>query len=117
MHILILLLLSLSASARTITPVSGDYVYQTSPEYKAVLAQVKSFGEFTQMVKEQQSRPMSQGERMVEAAKARNRAILAKQYEAEKKKTIQPIDTRMVNEQWKAEVASTHENWKREVES
>ncbi len=74
----------ISASfGEVLRPVLHEYQYQEALEFKAILATLKPYGEFSR----EEAVPvktMSRGEQMVEEAKARNRAILAQQKTEEK---------------------------------
>lgn len=112
------LLISSVSFASTIEVVRGDYKFQEMPEYKAILAQLKSFGEFsskeTPVVETKPTqKPMSRGEQMVEEAKARNRAILA-QRNAEEKKAQESDEGMTELEKWKREEKKTLNEWKKE---
>jgi C1A family cysteine protease len=101
--------------AATIEPVKSDYKYQDAPEYQAILANLKTFGEFAQkeapaVETKPTEKPMTRGQQAVEEAKARNRAILA---ERNKQVTeTNPNETDL--QKWKREEKETLNAWKKE---
>lgn len=116
-----------SVMAAPLSPVKWAYDYQSHPEYQAILAVLKTYGDFTQKEKTPEPeppRPMSRGQQMVEEAKARNRAILA-QRNAEDKKSqddssgLTEMD-RLKQEHkktlaaWRQEIKDTRAQWKKE---
>ncbi|MGE3610163.1 MAG: C1 family peptidase [Bacteriovoracaceae bacterium] len=118
-----------SAFASTLIPVANDYRYQDFPEYQVILATLKSYGDFTLKEKEQilpAKKELSRGEKMVEEAKAKNRAILAQMRNDEKAKeeslsNLSEMDRlKKENEQtlnsWKKEVIETRKMWQKEQE-
>lgn len=106
--------------ASTLEPVKSDYKYQDAPEYQAILANLKTFGEFS--AKEEpgfkptpEQKKMSRGEQMVAEIKARNRALLAERNRLEKEKAQNSADSNQTElEKWKAEEKKTLESWKKE---
>lgn len=106
--------ISLSFAA-TIEPVKSEYKFQDAPEYQAILANLKTFGEFTQkeapvVETKPTEKPMTRGQQAVEEAKARNRAILA-----ERNKQVtesNPNETDL--QKWKREEKETLNAWKKE---
>ena len=71
-----------SALAESIEAVPADYNFKNAPEYQAILVVLKTHGDFKEkliMDKIPVVKAKSQGEIMVEEAKAQNRAILAAQ--------------------------------------
>lgn len=115
MKILIFLLLSCSAFAAELSPVSTAYDYQNAPEFKAILSHLKSLGDFTQVEKTEVKKTLSRGEQMVEEAKARNRAKLKEMYEADKKKSDEHESLSQL-EKWKKEERNTLNQWKKETQ-
>lgn len=111
---LLICLLSFSAHATTLTSVEAPYAFQDAPEYQAILAVLKSKGEFTaktvQKVTPPAPKELSRGERMVEEAKARNRAQLAAM---KKEETSAPKEEGLAA--WKKEVKATQDGWKKEI--
>ena len=85
-----LILLPSLCFAQNFKPVSTDYRYQDAPEYQAILGQLKLQGDFSDKSKPGPVVPvdkkMSRGEQVVAEAKARNKAFIAAQTEAEKAK-------------------------------
>lgn len=114
MKILILLFISSSLSAATLTIQKSPYSTESLEEMKAIMAQLKPYGKFSEKKIEVDvpvEKTMSRGQQMVEEAKARNRAILAKR-NAQEKKAQEPQGSML--EQWKAEEKSTLEEWKKQ---
>lgn len=114
---LILSLLITPVIAATYVPVSGDYKFQDAPEYQAILAQIKTKGEFASKELKTPTptvKPMTRGEQVVAEAKARNREIIA----AQNKAAAQAPATTDINADWekiKAEDKKTRDGWKQEV--
>ncbi len=106
--------ISLSFAA-TIEPVKSDYKYQDAPEYQAILANLKIFGEFAQkeapvVETKPTEKPMTRGQQAVEEAKARNRAILA-----ERNKQVAETNSNETDlQKWKREEKETLNAWKKE---
>ncbi len=119
----ILLLVTLSqAWAAEYSPQAIERDYESAPEYKAIMAQLAPYGDFSDKnmpVKAEdvvKPKPMGRGEQMVEEAKARNRAILAQNAKDAKA----AADTTAANPQddmqkLRAENKKTLESWKKEV--
>lgn len=111
------LLVSMSATAASLSPLQEKYDYQSAPEFQAILTQLKSHGEFE--VKSAPDAPvtvkkkLSRGEQMVEEAKARNRAIIAQRTAEEKSKTEATSNVSEL-EKWKLEEKKTLNEWKKE---
>lgn len=103
--IILAALIALPSFAGTLEPVQSSYSYQESPEYKGILATLKSYGEFDA------PKALSRGEQLVEEAKARNRARLKEMYLKEKSLSE---DKRSELEKWKDEEKETLNSWKRE---
>ena len=83
LQVIFLLSISMFSFAGTHQVVSAPYKYQDAPEFQAIMANLKTFGEFEskeipEKVKTVE-KTMSRGQQMVEEAKAKNRAILAEQ--------------------------------------
>lgn len=93
--------------------VTAPYKFNEAPEYQAILATLKTYGEFKKVSPPEPEKPrvLSRGEQMVEEAKARNRAKLAEMYKAEKDKGV---DTRGELQKWKEEEKKNLESWKKE---
>lgn len=109
-------LLTLNATAATLTAINSPYHYQDAPEYQAIMAQLKTFGEFAPKAPvvtkaEPSVKPMSRGQQAVEEAKARNRAILAEQNKLEKQNKDENLSQL---EKWKKEERDTLQSWKKE---
>lgn len=116
-----ILLLSLSAFsfAGTLEVVSGPYKYQDAPEFQAIMANLKTFGEFSikgePVEVKVEEKPMSRGAQMVEEAKAKNRAILAERNKQDKAKAESESSSTMSElDKWKAEEKKTLNEWKKE---
>jgi hypothetical protein len=124
-----------NVDAASITVVREKYVVDEIAEFKSIMETLKPYGGFAAkdlpLEKPQTPVPvkdkeMTQGQRMVEEAKARNRAILAGMKEDDKKimdqKDSGSIDemkrlreeTKRVHEGWKKEIRETRAQWKRE---
>lgn len=118
MNILLLGLLALPVFASEYQPKSSAYDFASAPEYQVILSNLKSFGEFESKaepaVEPEKPKTMSKGEMAVEAAKARNRAILADMAKNEK---AQADDNRSQLEKWKAEERNTLNQWKKDTEA
>lgn len=100
--------------ANNYSPISEKYDFAKSPEYTAIMANLKTYGEFSSnrpAPAPDYPREMSRGERAVEEAKARNRAILAEKYKEDAARVEKKDDL----ESWKKEVMATQEAWKKEV--
>lgn len=120
MKTLLLALISLSAMAGELQPVTSTYKFQDAPEYQAIFAQLKTYGEFasketdTPAVEPEKPKTLSRGEQMVEEAKARNRAILAEKNKQEKSQA--DTNSQMTElEKWKKEERDTLNKWKKET--
>lgn len=114
-----LALLATPAIAATYSPVLGSYNFEAAPEYQAILAQIKTKGEFAAKTTPDQTPPtpkaMTRGEQVVAEAKARNREIIAAQNKAAKEATDK-VGT--VTDEWekiKLEDKKTREGWKKQV--
>jgi membrane protein involved in colicin uptake len=115
-------LFSTSLWAGSFGIVKGSYQFQSHSEYQTILNQIKNFPESTVPNIPQ----MSRGQQMVEAAKAKNRAILAQRNQNEEKKVQESKDMSDLDflkkedkknrESWKKEVQSQLKEWKREQE-
>lgn len=106
-----------SALAGELQVVSSEYKYQDAPEYQAIMAQLKPYGEFTSkevpVQDSEKPKVLSRGELMVEEAKAKNRARLAEMYKNEKAKS-ENTDNMTELEKWKKEERETLNQWKKE---
>ena len=112
LKLLIPLALSFPSFAATLQVVKAEYKYQDSPEFLAIMSQLKTFGEFDQKESIVEKK-MSRGEQMVEEAKARNRAILAERNKQDKASADN--DSSMSElDKWKAEEKKTLNEWKKE---
>jgi hypothetical protein len=115
-------LFSTSLWAGSFGIVKGSYQFKSHSEYQAILNQLKTFPESTVSNIPQ----MSRGQQMVEAAKAKNRAILAQRNQNEEKKVQESKampdldflkkEDKKIRESWKKEVQSQLKEWKREQE-
>jgi C1A family cysteine protease len=103
-----------SAFASTYEAVSTYYDFQSAPEYQAILAQLKSYGEYEAKDAPpiEKLKTLSRGEQMVEEAKARNRALLAERDKAEKAQKSDDSITEL--DKWKLEERQTLKSWKKE---
>jgi C1A family cysteine protease len=103
-----------SSFASTYEAVSTSYDFQSAPEYQAILAQLKSYGEFEakDVPPIEKLKTLSRGEQMVEEAKARNRALLAERDKAEKNQKSDDSMTEV--DKWKLEERQTLKSWKKE---
>ncbi len=129
------LIFSLSASATSLKVVSEKYDGSELPEFQSIMETLKPYGAFAVKTTDPEplkkdilvkDKEMSQGQRMVEEAKARNRAILAGMKEDDKKIMDQKAtgdmdemknlreETKRVHEGWKKEILETRAQWKRE---
>lgn len=115
------LFVSVSSSASTLGPATSPYQFQESIEFQAIMAELKTFGEFetkdssvTEVPVEKKT--MSKGEQMVEEAKARNRAKLAEMNKVAREKSISSVGMTDL-EKWKAEEKKTLKEWKEESKS
>ena len=93
-----------SALAESIEAVPADYNFKNAPEYQAILVVLKTHGDFKEKLTLEKIpvvKAKSQGEIMVEEAKAQNRAILA----AQKAQTSKP----------RAEILSGPVTWKEDM--
>ena len=127
---LLFFLLSLPAFGTTYSVVNQRSDFESAPEYKAIMEQLKPYGEFAKKtetpVEPTKPKEMSQGQRMVEEAKARNRAMIAQMRDEEKKMMDQKsesgmsemdrlkLETQKVQQGWKQEVKDSLAQWKRE---
>jgi hypothetical protein len=108
-------LAALPAGAAVWGPVSTSYKFDQAPEYQAILAHLKTHGEFAAKTAPEPAAPktLSRGEQLVEEAKALNRARLA-ELAAEEKRDAGDR-SRSTLDQWKKEVRSTQDQWKKET--
>lgn len=115
-----LLLVSASAFGATLVPTSSPYQYEESIEFKAIMAELKTYGEYKAKagpsVEPETPKTMSRGEQMVEEAKARNRAKLAEMNKAEKAKA-DSTENMSELDKWKTEEKKTLQEWKKESKS
>lgn len=115
-NLILLGLAVLPAIAANFEPKTSTYNYASAPEFQAILANLKSFGEFEvkaePKLEPEKPKTMSKGEQAIEEAKARNRAKLAEMYKNDK---AQSEDNRSQLEKWKAEEKSTLNQWKKET--
>ena len=107
------ILISLSATAETLTIKSTEYKYQERLEFKGILEALKPFGELPVKGAVTPEKTLSKGEQAIEDAKARNRAILAEQNKTQK---AQPETKSELSdlEKWKKEEKETLAAWKKE---
>lgn len=121
------LLLISSSFASEYVPRSSASSFESAPEYQAILSELKTYGDFAAKVDAPAPiKTLSKGEQAVEEAKARNRAELARMYEAEKASA--PVtekgndlaawkkQERETLAQWKKETQELLDQWKREQE-
>lgn len=114
LKIIFILGLLAPAFATTYSPVAEKYDVSKLPEYEAIMGQLKSYGDFSSKTPPPPAdypREMSRGERAVEEAKARNRAILAEKNKQEAAQGEKKDDL----DSWKKEEKATREAWKKEV--
>lgn len=117
------------ASAGSFEVVNEPYKFEQFPEYEALLSELKSHGDFEEKVisenKRDEPRKMSRGEQMVEEAKARNRALIAKQNAADKKSIDDnqssdldrlKLEDQKIRNGWKKQVMEQRKLWQREQE-
>jgi C1A family cysteine protease len=128
-----MILLSSASFAATYTPVHEKSNFEDTAEFKAIMEQLKPYGTFVSkaapsvdVVKPDLPQEMGKGQRAVEEAKARNRAILAGMKTEDKKINEQitdnnlsemdrlKLETKKVQEGWKKEIAETRAQWKHE---
>lgn len=128
MKILFFTFLSMTtAIASTFSVVQENYNFSEIPEYKVILATLKSHGDFSLKEKDvppEKPREMSRGEKMVEEAKAKNRAILADMRKNEKAREEKlnslsemdrlKLETKETLNSWKKEVLETRKQWQKE---
>lgn len=105
---LFLLFSFISAYAEILTP-STNTDLTTASEFKILFEQVKSLGEYKK--EEVQPKVLSRGEQLIEEAKAKNRALIAKKIADEKKQ-----DKLEGIEALKASVDKAHEEWNLEIQ-
>lgn len=115
---ILLSVFAMSAQAASLSPVTTPYKFEEAPEYQAILAHLKTYGEFAQKTPQTKPeettpapKPMSRGQQAVEEAKAKNRAILA---ERNKKDKEAPATDMTELEKWKKEEKDTLNSWKKE---
>lgn len=116
---MMVLVLSLPAQSAVYQTVSQDSDFRSAPEYQALLGQLKLKGGFDQKgsaptVKTEPTQ-ISRGQKLVEEAKARNRAAIAKK-RAEDKERDEKTSKLSTLDQWKNEVKETHQQWRKEIE-
>lgn len=105
--------------AGTLEVVSGPYKYQDSVEFQAMMANLKTFGEFSAKEVPEEikptEKPMSRGQQMVEEAKAKNRALIAERNKQDQAKAEAESSSSMSElDKWKAEEKKTLNEWKKE---
>ena len=99
--------------------VQDSYSYKDTPEFKAILAALAPYGEFSVKTKLENPTPspektLSKGEMAVEAAKAKNRALIAAQ---RKEESVQvEKDDSSTLQKWKREEKETLNRWKKETQ-
>ena len=116
--ILLLLILSTSSLAAVYDIKPGVDNFQASPEYQAILGQLKLHGGFSQKGTElnpPEPKAMTRGQMMVEEAKKKNREALAQKRQADKARE-QDRSQQSTLDQWKTEVKDTHNQWRKEIE-
>jgi C1A family cysteine protease len=113
----LLLTVSLTLNAGTLSVVSDKYAFEEAPEYKAIMAQLAPYGEFSTKSEEVITPPvpktLSKGEQAVEEAKARNRAILAEQNKVKENAPASELEEGPAK--WRAETKKVQEGWKKEI--
>lgn len=119
LQFIFLLFITSLSFAGTHEVVSAPYKYQDAPEFQAIMANLKTFGEFESKEIPEEVKPvektMSRGQQMVEEAKAKNRAILAEQNKQDKAKADTESSSTMSElDKWKAEEKKTLNEWKKE---
>lgn len=122
MKTLLFLLLPSISLASTLRVKSSPYEPHQFPEYTVIETLIKSYGDFSPKEKEKEApdtKPMSQGHRLIEEAKARNRAILAQQKNGETPATEDgpkawAKETKRVQDSWKKEIADQRMIWQKE---
>lgn len=118
--LLLLCLLISNTFAASYIPQSGPKDYAEAPEFKAMMAQLAPYGDFSdKSISEKpldvvSPKKMSRGEQMVEEAKARNRAILAEQNKADKQMKELPSDLSDMDKLKRAN-QKTLDGWKKQV--
>lgn len=117
--ILFPLLITSLSYAGTLQVVSSPYNYQEAIEFQALMANLKTYGEFSAKDIPQDVKPvektMSRGQQMVEEAKAKNRAILAEKNRQDKAQAESDSSSTMTDlQKWKAEEKKNLDAWKKE---
>lgn len=115
------LLFSLPSFAQVLHPVPATYDYSSQNEYQVIAklidpkatleVSVDKKGE-SQVIEEKPK--LSQGQRLVEEAKARNRALIAEQNKTIATKAESSSSKSQI-EQWREETKQVQEGWKKEI--
>jgi hypothetical protein len=88
-------------------------VFDSAPEYKAIMAELKPYGDFAvKKVVIPEDKSMSKGAQMVEEAKARNRELLAQRNKTEKETKKDELSGPAL---WKEETKKAYEGWRQEI--
>lgn len=116
---LVPLLISTFSFAGTLEVVSAPYKYQDAAEFQAMIANLKTFGEFsskeTSVTDKPVEKTMSRGQQMVEEAKAKNRALIAERNKQDQAKADSESSSTMSElDKWKTEEKRTLQQWKKE---
>ncbi len=118
LSLLLSLFISLSFAAN-LEVLSAPYKYQDASEFQAIMANLKTFGEFS--IKEvpvevaPAEKPMSRGAQLVEEAKAKNRALIAERNKKDQAKADSEATSSMSElDKWKAEEKKSLKAWKKE---
>lgn len=116
MLFLIPFFISVLSIAGNLEVVSTDYKFQEALEFQAILANLKTYGEFSAKAIPIELKtlepPLSRGAQIVEEAKAKNRALIA----AGNKQETQTNDSANLSEldKWKLESKKSLKQWKKE---
>lgn len=116
--------------ARTLEVVRETDNFKDAPEYQAILSLLKGYGEFSvkgggdEPPTPPEPKTMSKGERMVEEAKARNRAIIAQNTKEDKEASEKnahlsemeklKLEDKRIRDGWKKEILDQRIAWKKE---
>ena len=105
--------------ASSLKAVNAEYDYKGRPEFEAIMAQLAPYGEFSTKKSQvpNETKVLSQGERAVEEAKARNRAIIKGSTSSEVTEDGPAkwrADTKKVQAAWRKEVKDQLKQWQKE---
>jgi hypothetical protein len=109
-----LILMTSSVMAQTFMPVAGDYDFKGVPEFQAIVTLLRSKGQFQEKIAPS-PKGQSKGEKLVEEAKARNRALLLAQRKNDD--TTAPVKDGWDLAAIKREHAKTLKAWKADVQN